>query len=136
VSDEPIPPSRQLTAGTARNPDLPGGPIEGVLLPPGYRFNQAVSPGQRVPGAFGTSASIPDIAFVRDDLAVIPEFKETISGTRVVEVVRPTRAQISIVGPQTSGGRVYPGGATQVRILDYDPSNPYVRFASPETPLK
>lgn len=110
--------------------------MEGVLLPPGYRFNQAVSPGQLRPGAFGTPHHIPDVKFARDELAIIPEFKQDISGTRVVEVVRPTRAQVSIVGPQTSGGRVYPGGATQVRILQYDAADPFVRFATPETPIK
>jgi RHS repeat-associated protein len=133
---EPLPPSRQLSAGGGTNPDLPGGPIVGVLLPPGFRFNQAVSPGQRAPGAFGTPQMIPDVKFVRDDLAVIPAFKETVSGSRVVEVMRPTRAQVSIVGPQTSGGRVYPGGAVQIRVLEYDQGNPYVRFATEEAPLK
>jgi RHS repeat-associated protein len=133
---ELTPAHRQLGAGAGLNPDLPGAPIEGVLLQPGYRFNQAVSPRQLRPGAFGTPQNIPDVRFARDDLAIIPEFKQDISGTRVVEVVRPARAQISIVGPQTSGGRVYPGGGTQIRILDYDPHDPYVRFVGTESPIK
>ena len=133
--EEVIPPSRQLTAGGDRNPDLPGAPMEGMLLQPGFRFNQAVSPGQAAPGAFGTSEHIPSVSFVREDLAVIPSFKGAISGTRVVEVVRPVRAQTSIVGPQTEGGHVYPGGATQIRVLEYDPSEPYVRFVGNETPI-
>ncbi|MCG8456468.1 MAG: hypothetical protein MI919_09310 [Holophagales bacterium] len=132
-------PSRILEPPSNLNPDLPGGPIFGVELPVGYRFNQAVGPRfgkpQRSPGAFGTPQEIPNVEFVRQDLAVIPEFKTVVSGKRTVEVIRPARAQISIVGPQESGGRAYRGGGIQIRILDYDHDDPFVRFVGPEEPL-
>lgn len=128
-------PSRLLPAPRGRNPDLPGGPIVGVELPIGFRFNQAVSPGQSLPGAYGALTTIPSIEFVRQNLAVIFEFKQVISGARVVEVLRPVRAQFSIIGPQVENGLVYPGGEWQVRILEYDPRNPFVRFTGNETPL-
>jgi RHS repeat-associated protein len=128
-------PSRLLPAPRGLNPDLPGGPIFGVELPAGFRFNQAVSAGQNAPGAYGTLANIPDIAFVRNDLAVIPQFKPVISGSRVVEVTRPVRAQFSIVGPQVQNGVLYPGGEWQLRILEYDPKNPFVQFVNPENAL-
>ena len=84
-----------LPAPRGRNPDLSGGPMFGLELPRGFRFNQAVSPGQNSPGAFGTPHKIDRVQFVRDDLAVILDFKPVISGTRVVEVTRPVRAQLS-----------------------------------------
>jgi len=129
-------PSRLLAIPRGlRNPDLPGGPMFGMKLPAGFKFNQAVSPGQSLPGAYGTLAKIPDIAFVRNNLAVIPEFKQVISGARVVEVVRPVRAQFSIIGPQVENGVLYPGEEWQLRILEYDPKNPFVRFVGDESAL-
>jgi RHS repeat-associated protein len=129
-------PARLLPAPRGRNPDLPGGQMVGVELPAGFRFNQAVGSGQSLPGAYGTLANIPDIGFVRNNLAVIPEFKPVISGSRVVEVVRPVRAQFSIIGPQVENGSLYPGGEWQLRILEYDPKNPFVKFVGDEKPLR
>jgi hypothetical protein len=129
-------PSRLLSPPRgARNPDLAGGPILAMELPRGFRFNQAVSPGQSIPGAYGTLSSIPKQKFVREKLAVIPEFKPEISGWRVVEVSRPVRAQFSIIGPQVQDGVAYSGGEWQVRILEYDPKSPFVRFAGDENPF-
>lgn len=97
---------------------------------------QAVGPGQKSPGAFGTKVEITSVDFVRNDLAVIPEWKPTVSGARTVQVERPVRAQISIFGPQEQDGVVYPGGQTQIQILEYNPSNPFVKFIGEETPLE
>jgi RHS repeat-associated protein len=129
-------PSRLLPAPRGANPHLEGGPMYGVELPAGYRFNQAVGPGQLSPGAFGTPAEIPSVNFVRNDLAVIPDWKPTVSGVRTVEVVRPVRAQISIVGPQEAGGVTYPGGQVQIQALEYDKANPFVKFVGKEKPIK
>jgi hypothetical protein len=129
-------PSRLLPAPRGANPHLEGGPMYGVELPAGYKFNQAVEPNQVAPGAFGIPANIPSVDFVRNDLAVIPDWKPTVSGVRTVEVVRPVRAQISIVGPQEAGGVTYPGGQVQFHILEYDPKNPFVKFVGTETPIK
>lgn len=129
-------PARLLPAPRGANPDLAGAPIIGLELPKGFKFNQAVGPGQNSPGAFGTLDHIPSVDFVRGNLAVIPEWKPVISGSRAVEVTRPVRAQWSYIGPQTAGGVTYPGGGWQIRILEYDPKNPFVRFIGDETPLK
>ena len=127
--------SRLLPAPRGSNPDLDGGPILGVELPAGFKFNQAVAPGQKTPRAYGAFSDIPDEAFVRNNLAVTPEFKPDVSGVRQVEVARPVRAQISIVGPQRHNGVDYPGGEVQVKVLEYDPVNPekFLRFSGGET---
>lgn len=118
-----------------RNPDLPGGPIFGLELPAGFRFHQAVAPGQATPGAYGAITPIPDLDFVRNNLAIIPEFKRVVSGSRIVEVIRPVRAQLSVIGPQMQDGVLYRGGEWQIRILEYDPKNPFVNFIGSEIPL-
>ena len=63
----------------------------------------------------------------------LQHFKKEISGVRQVIVERPIRAQFSIVGEQTDlSGRYYPGHATQLETLDYDPNQPFVRFFGEE----
>ncbi len=134
--EEPITdPSRILPAPESLTPEMPGTPITSVILPAGYRFNQAVSPEQNYPGKFGTTDHIPDVDYVRNELAVIPDFKEDVSGVRTVRVKRPVRAQISTVGPQTQDGILYPGGGSQIDVLGYDRNDPYVEFVGDERPI-
>ncbi|WP_096086538.1 RHS repeat-associated core domain-containing protein [Agaribacterium haliotis] len=134
--EEPITdPSRLLQAPENLTPEMPGAPITSVILPAGFEFNQAVSPGQNAPGKFGTSDHIPDVDYVRNELAVIPDFKEDISGVRTVRVKRPVRAQISTVGPQTQDGILYPGGGSQIDVMGYDRNDPYVEFVGDERPI-
>ena len=128
-------PRRLLPPPTRSNPHLDGASISSEILPVGYKYNQAVSPGQRTPGRFGTDAAIPDVDFARNDLAVTEGFKKEISGVREVEVVRPVVGQRSVVGPQEYAGKIYQGGAPQIEILDYDPVRPFVRFVGEETPI-
>ncbi len=135
--EEPITdPSRILPAPESLTPEMPGAPITSVILPAGYRFNQAVSPGQPSPGKFGTDDTITSVDYVRNELAVIPPFKEKISGVRQVEITRPVRVQRSVVGPQKHNGITYPGGGTQIDVLEYDPKKPFVKFVGEETPLE
>ena len=129
-------PARLLPAPDGRQAELQGGPIFGVELPKGFRFNQAVGPGQKTPGKFGTLAEISSVDFVRNKLAVIPDFKEVISGARVVEVKRPARAQISIVGPQKVGEKTFEGGEIQIEVLEFDRNEPFVGFIGKEKVLK
>jgi len=119
-----------LSAPSSLTPEMPGEPIESVILPAGFIFNQAVSPGQNSPGKFGT---VDDI---RNELAVIPDFKEEISGMRQVRITRPVRVQLSTVGSQTQDGILYSGGGSQIEVLEYDRNNPFVEFVGVETPLK
>ncbi len=125
-------PSRLLAAPKGLTPEMPGMPITSVILPAGFIFNQAVSPGQNAPGKFGTTDEINSIDYVRNDLAVIPAFKTEVSGVRQVVVTRPVRAQISTVGPQTQDGILYPGGGSQIDVLEYDRNNPFVKFLGDE----
>ena len=107
-------------------------------LPVGFRFLQAVGPRQKSPGAFGTRVDIPSLDFVRERLGVIPEFKQDVVGSRVVEVVRPARAQFSIIGPQPSKalGREVRGGEPQIQIIDFDRDDPFVEFVSDVIPFR
>ncbi len=79
----------------------------------------AMAPGQVNPGAFGTPDMIPDTAYARGDLAVIPSFKPTISHVQRFQVPAGIQIQMGIVGPQVEGGITYLGGATQVEILNF-----------------
>jgi len=47
-----------------------------------------------------------------------------------------TRTPSSIVGPQVQDGVVYPGGGSQIDVLEYDRNNPFVEFVGDETPIK
>ncbi len=128
--------SKLLPAPKQSTPELEGAPIESDIIPAGTKFKQAVSPGQKSPGAFATEDNIIDEKYVRNDLSVTPGFKEEISGVREVEVVRDVRGQKSTVGPQEHNGVVHDGGGSQVQFLEYDPENPYVKFSSDEIPFK
>jgi RHS repeat-associated protein len=129
-------PARLLLPPKTLTPEMPGAPIISVILPAGTKFYQAVAPGQKSPGKFGTFDHIPDVSYVRNELAVIPAFKQNISGVREVEVVRPVRVQLSTVGPQMEGGVLYAGGGSQIDVLEYDPYDPFVKFTStPERPI-
>jgi len=98
-------------------------PVDTVLNP-GETFEMAVSVGQKpeTPGRFGTDVnSITDVDFVRNDLAVITDWKSDID--RVVQysvredVTLPVRQ--GPIGPQIdlSANRFLPGGANQVEIM-------------------
>jgi len=129
-------PSRLLEPPKDRTPELSGAPIESDIIPAGTQYYQAVSPGQKSPGAFATTDDIPNAEFVRNDLAVIPPFKPELSGVRKVEVIRDVRGQSSTVGPQKYGGVTYEGGASQVQFLEHDSDNPFVKFVGDEVPFE
>lgn len=57
--------------------------------------------------------------YVRNELAVIPEFKPEISHVQKFYIPEGVQIQTGPVGPQVSGGKIYPGGGTQVQILNY-----------------
>jgi len=124
-----------LPAPTSLTPEMPDQLIESDILPKGFVFNQAVSPGQNAPGKFGTTDNITNVDYVRNELAVIPDFKEEISGVRQVRTTRPVRAQISTVGSQTQDGILYSGGGSQIDVLEYDRNNPFVEFIGDERPI-
>ncbi|RDH44541.1 RHS repeat domain-containing protein [Zooshikella ganghwensis] len=129
-------PGRLLPAPKNLTPEMPGKPIVSEVLPEGYVFNQAVSPRQPNPGKFGTDDYIPDVNYVRNELAVIPSFKGEVSGVRQVVTTRPVRVQRSTVGPQKEDGVTYPGGGSQIDVLEYDPLNPFVKFVDGERAIE
>lgn len=79
----------------------------------------AMSPGQTNPGGWATLDHIPDVDYVRTELAVIPEFKPEISHVQKFFIPEGVQIQLGPVGPQISGNNVYTGGGTQVQILNY-----------------
>jgi hypothetical protein len=62
----------ELAAGVDSNPWMPGSPIHSTPAPRGFQMDMAMAPGQVRPGAWGTLDSIPDVSYVRKDLAVTP----------------------------------------------------------------
>ncbi|WP_323637308.1 hypothetical protein [Pectobacterium polaris] len=86
----------------------------------GILVEMAMSPGQTTPGGWATMDHIPDVDYVRNQLAVIPEFKSEISHVQTFHIPEGVQIQVGPVGPQTSGGQLYPGGGSQIQILNYE----------------
>ncbi len=114
------PPSRQL-APPRLNPTTSGSPVFPGPAPKGTQIDMAMAPGQTRPGGFGTPDIIPDTNFVRNELAVIPEFKPEIGFVQRFEVPEGAFVQFSEVGPQVSkmAGRTFPGRGRQLEILNF-----------------
>ncbi|TDB42698.1 RHS repeat domain-containing protein, partial [Photorhabdus khanii] len=112
-----------LPAPRGTDPWMPNTPIESIVASKGGIYaNMALSP-EQVSGKWGlgswaTTDAIPDVGYVREKLAVIPEFKKEISHVQRIFIPEGTRIQVGIVGPQKSGGQIYSGGGTQVQILN------------------
>jgi len=102
--------------------------------PAGMTIQMAMSPGQTDPGGFGTLDHIPDVDFVRNDLAVIPDWKPEVSHVQTFEIPEGTQVQVGPVGPQEFDGVIYPGGANQVEILNGGDRNKLIPVG-PERPI-
>lgn len=129
-------PNRLELGPAARGNRWPSG-SNGVAMPApeGLRIQMAMSPGQRAPGGFGTLDYIPDVDFVRNDLAIRPDWKPTVSHVQTYEVPPGVQVQIGSVGPQSLNGVTYPGGASQVEILNYSDRARLVPVGDPR-PIK
>lgn len=95
----------------------------------------ALAPGQTKPGGWGTFDNIPDVNYVRNNLAVTPEFKPEVGYVQRYLIPEGTPIQIGIVGPQKYQGINYLGGGNQVQILNFSDranlipiGNPYEIF--------
>ena len=114
-------PAQQLALPAPRgsNPYPDGVPLNAGPAPQGMVVNMAMSPGQPAtsPGGFATQDDIPNVDYVRNDLAVTPEFKPNVGSVQSYEVAPGTPIQWGPVGPQTYNGVTYPGGGSQVQIL-------------------
>ncbi|QBY27958.1 PAAR-like domain-containing protein [Citrobacter rodentium] len=109
-----------LPAPTSLEPWGTGATLNSIQIPKGgIIVEMAMSPGQSTPGGWATLDHIPDVNYVRNELAVIPEFKPEISHVQKFYIPEGVQIQTGSVGPQVSGGKIYPGGGTQVQILNY-----------------
>ncbi|MFP1794340.1 RHS repeat domain-containing protein, partial [Lonsdalea quercina] len=109
-----------LPAPTSLDPWGSGAILESMPVPKGgIIVEMAMSPGQTNPGGWATLDHIPDVDYVRNKLAVIPEFKPEISHVQRFHIPEGVQIQVGPVGPQTSGGKIYPGGGSQIQILNY-----------------
>ena len=116
-------------------------PIESFPAPEGTRVNQAIHSGQIDPatgqvhidriGGFSTPDDIPNVDFVRDELAVKPEWGPPKTHVQQLEIAPGTQIQRSVVGEQIGAdGTIFPGGRTQIEIVD-----PNVKRSDVLTPI-
>ena len=108
-----------LPAPSGRNPWLENSEIVSMEAPKDCYINMALSPEQVKPGGWGTFDNIPDVNYVRNSLAVIPEFKSEIGFVQTYQVPEGVRIQVGTVGPQEYEGVVYEGLGNQVEILNF-----------------
>lgn len=94
-------------------------PIPATLLA-GYEFNMAYEPGQELAfiGGFGTTDSISNKSYVRNELAVKEEWKEDLDRVVRFKVTKPLPVLMGPVGPQvdTKQGKYLKGGGSQLAM--------------------
>jgi len=113
-------PPLALPAPTTSNPWMPHAPMESAPAPAGgLEVQMAMAPGQTLPGGWATQDHIPDVAYVRKNLAVTPQFKPEVSHVQTFHIPEGVQLQHGVVGPQKHGCATYPGGGSQVQILNY-----------------
>ena len=109
-----------LPAPKNSEPWMPGAPLVSEPAPKGgIVVEMAMSPGQTRPGGWATKDSIPDVNYVRNELAVTPEFKPEVGAVQKFLIPEGVQIQRGTVGPQIFEGTVYSGGGSQVQILNY-----------------
>ena len=109
-----------LPAPSGTNPWLEGSDIVSMPAPADCYIDMALAPGQNKPGGWGTFDNIPDVDYVRNSLAVAPEFKPEVGYVQRYKIPEGIRIQVGIVGPQTYQGKIYTGGGNQVQILNFN----------------
>ena len=110
----------RLPAPRNSDPWMPGAPMISESVPKGgLRVDMAMATGQSRPGGWATTDRILGVKFVRNDLAVTPEFKPEIGFVQEFLIPEGVQIQRGVVGPQTFEGQVYPGGGNQIQILNY-----------------
>jgi len=109
-----------LPAPTGKNPWESGEIVSTTIPKGGLDIEMAMSPGQTRPGGWATTDKITDVDFVRNKLAVTPEFKPEISHVQKFHNPEGERFQIGTVRPQTDNGIIYEGGGNQIQILIFE----------------
>lgn len=109
-----------LPAPINSEPWMPGAPLVSEPAPKGgIVVGMAMAPGQTRPGGWATTDSIPDVNYVRNELAVTPEFKPEVGSVQRFLIPEGVQIQRGSVGPQIFEGTHYSGGGSQVQILNY-----------------
>ena len=108
-----------MEAPKGTNPWMEGTEITSIEAPKDFYINMAMTTGQKNPGGWGTLDDISDVNYVRNNLAVTPEFKAEVGEVQKYLVPQGTRVQVGTVGPQTYNGILYPGTGNQVQLLNY-----------------
>ncbi|MGN6667052.1 MAG: RHS repeat-associated core domain-containing protein, partial [Trinickia sp.] len=109
-----------LPAPTGSNPWMPDSPMTSEPVPAGgLTVQMAMAPGQTRPGGWATTDNIPDVEYVRNNLAVTPDFKSDVSHVQTFHVPEGVQVQRGTVGPQKCGCKLYPGGGSQLQILNF-----------------
>jgi hypothetical protein len=99
---------------------MPDAPMMSAPAPAGgLTVQMAMAPGQTRPGGWATTDNIQNVEYVRNNLAVTPEFKSEVSHVQTFHIPEGVQLQHGTVGPQTCGCRIYPGGGSQVQILNF-----------------
>ena len=110
-----------LLTSSMSNPWDTNSSITSIVVPKGgIDIEMAMSPNQTKPGGWGTTDHITNVDFVRNRLAVTPEFKPEISHVQRFHIPEGVRIQVGIVGPQIYNGKIYEGGGNQIQILNYE----------------
>ncbi|RZJ92542.1 MAG: RHS repeat-associated core domain-containing protein, partial [Hymenobacter sp.] len=109
---------RRLRAGTNPWPKDYVPTLEKAKI--GERVHMAMGAGQpnTLPGAFATKDVIPDVAYVRDNLAVRSDFKKTVDYVQEYQVIKDIDVIRGPVGPQIdpAAGKYLPCGGGQVHF--------------------
>jgi hypothetical protein len=124
-----------LPAPKGSEPWMPSAELHSMPAPPSTTVEMAMSPGQVRPGGWATFDRIPDVDYVRNELAVTPGFKEEISHVQKFLIPEGVQIQVGTVGPQTWSGITYSGGGNQVQILNYADRNRLIPIGEPR-PIK
>lgn len=92
------------------NPWKEGSAVLATRAPKDCYINMAFAPGQTNPGGWGTFDDIPDVNYVRNNLAVTPEFKPEVGYVQRYLIPEGTPIQIGTVGSQKYNNVTYQGG--------------------------
>lgn len=99
---------------------MDGSDIVSMPAPDDCYIDMALALGQNKPGGWETFDNIPDIDYVRNSLAVTPEFKPEVDYVQRYKIPEGIRIQVGIVEPQTYQEKIYTGGGNQVQILNFN----------------
>jgi hypothetical protein len=89
------------------------------MAQPGEKFFVIENAMQEFPGSWASPRAYDNLAQAREELALLPEFKDGHLVTREYTVIAPTPVRVGVAGPQISARSVreYPGGGEQIELV-------------------